>query len=197
MLDSDIGNTIVPLVRFYQKEVPHPFNSEKEGRPIFYMADFVRIEIPGNQYSIIDTFVNEGHKNMYPVQWARYQNEKRELGEDAIEGTLLSDWPILTSAQARELKHYKFYTVEQIANASDAQLAPIVMIVGMGANAVKEKARSYLARAKDSAIVQTQNEELRKRDQEIEALKEQMAILMAAQSEKKKPGRKPKEQTVE
>lgn len=193
MLDSDIGNTIVPLVRFYQKEVPHPFNTEKEGRPIYYMADFVRIEIPGNQYSIIDTFVNESHKNMYPMQWARYMNEKRELGEDGIQGTMLSDWPLLTSAQARELKHYKFYTVEQIAGASDAQLSPIVMIVGMGANAIKSKAQSYLSRAKDSAIVEAQSEELRKRDVEIQALKDQMKELMHFQPERKKPGPKPKE----
>jgi hypothetical protein len=33
-LDSDIGNSILPYVRFYQKEVKHEFNSEKEGRPI-------------------------------------------------------------------------------------------------------------------------------------------------------------------
>lgn len=195
MLDSDIGNSILPAVRFYQKEVQHNFNSEKEGRPIYYMADFVRIEIPGNQYSIIDTFAGENHKKMYPIQWARYQNEKRELGEDMeISGTLLRDWPILTAAQVRELKHYHFYTVEQVANASDDQVGKITMIVGMGGHAFREKAQNYLKRAKDSSILDSQAEELRKRDAEIETLKQQMNALMEKMSdEPKKRGRKPAE----
>lgn len=179
MLDSDLGGNILPAVRFYQKEMLHEFNTQKEGRPIYYMADFVRIEIPGNQYTIIDTFANDSHKRMYPQQWAHYQNEKRDMGEDDIAGTLLRDWPILTAAQARELKHYHFYTVEQVAQASDEQISRIAMIVGMGAHAFREKARSYLARAKDSAIVDAQAEELRKRDAEIEALKQQMSELMS------------------
>lgn len=196
MLDSDIGNTIVPNVRFYQREMQHEFNTEKEGRPIYYMADFVRIEIPGNQFSIIDTFASDYHKRTYPVQWARYQNEKKDLGDDDITGTLLRDWPILTAAQARELKHYHFYTVEQVANASDAQLSPIAMVIGMGTHVFRDKAKSYLAHAKDSAIVDHQNEELRKRDAEIEALKAQMAEFMARQAgsdEPKHRGRKAKE----
>jgi len=200
MLDSDIGNSILPAVRFYQKEVPHEFNTQKEGRPIFFMADFVRIEIPGNQYSIIDTFAGENHKKLYPVQWARFQNEKRELGEnDEISGTLLRDWPILTAAQVRELKHYHFYTVEQVAAASDDQINKVTMVVGMGGYAFREKAQNYLKRAKDSSILDSQAEELRKRDAEIETLKQQMNALMEKMTptEPKKRGPKAKEVTHE
>ena len=38
-------------VRFYSKELQNDFLTNKEGRPISYMADFVRIEIPGNDMS--------------------------------------------------------------------------------------------------------------------------------------------------
>jgi hypothetical protein len=190
MLDSDIGNTILPHVRFYQKEVKHEFNSEKEGRPIYFMADFVRIEIPGNQYSIIDTFANKSHQDKYPIQWAKFQNEKRELGDDDITGTLLKDWSILTAAQVRELKHYHFYTVEQVAQASDDQISKIQMIIGMGAHVFRQKAKDYLSRAKDSSILNAQADELRKRDVEIEQLKEQMnRLLEQASLEPKKRGR--------
>ncbi len=193
MLDSDIGNNIIPAVRFYQKEVIHEFNSKQENRPIYYMADFVRIEVPGNQFSIIDTFASPYHKDAYPIQWARYQNEKKDQGEDDIAGTLLRDWSILTAAQVRELKHYHFYTVDQVANASDDQINKVTMIVGMGGHAFREKAKNYLARAKDSAIVDAQSEELRKRDEEIETLKRQMNELMSAQSANKPRGRPPQE----
>jgi len=191
MLDSDLGGSILPAVRFYSKEVLHEFKTQQEGRPIYYMTDFVRIEIPGNQFTIIDTFANDTHKKQYPTQWAHYQNEKRDMGEDDISGTLLRDWPLLTAAQARELKHYHFYTVEQCANASDEQLSKIGMIVGMGSHAFRDRARNYLARAKDSAIVDAQADELRKRDTEIEALKQQMSKLMD-KSDAPRRGRPPK-----
>lgn len=194
MLDSDIGNSILPAVRFYQKEVLHEYNTQQEGRPIYYMADFVRIEIPGNQFSIIDTFANQDHKDRYPVQWAKYQNEKRELGDDDIAGTMLRDWSLLTAAQVKELKHYHFYTVEQVANASDDQINRITMIVGMGGHAFREKAQNYLKRAKDSEVFDAQAEELRKRDEQIAELQRQMNELMAATAEKEtKRGRPAKE----
>jgi hypothetical protein len=189
MLDSDIGNMILPNVRFYDKEQINNFKTEQENRPIYDMVTMVRIEIPGNQYSINDTIAGEHHKKAYPAQWARYQNESTS---DKVSGTLLSDWSILRASQVKELNHYHFYTVEQVANSSDEQVGKITMIVGMGGHAFREKARQYLKVAKDNAIVQHQDEELRKRDQEIEVLKQQMAELMSMNQERKKPGPKPK-----
>lgn len=196
MLDSDIGNQILPHVRFYQREMKHEFDSNKENRPIFFMADFIRIEIPGRSDSIIDTLATEYHKKAYPQQWARYENEKKELGDDDVTGTLLKEWSLLNAAQVRELKHYHFYTIEQVALASDAQLAPVSMIVGMGANSFRDKAKAYIASAKGASQIESQQKELQKRDEEIAALKEQMqqmmAMLQAPKAEPKKRGRKPK-----
>lgn len=183
MLDSD-ERQILPHVRFYQKEVQNNFKTEKEGRPIYDMVDFVRIEIAGNQYSIIDTYANDGHKQAYPVAWARYQNEKKDLGDDGIQGTLLRDWNILTSAQVKELAHYNFYTVEQVANASDAQIQVTTSIVGMSGFTFRDKAKQYLAVSKDKALAMSQAEELAKRDKEIEEMKKQLAELTAQKAPK-------------
>ena len=191
MLDSDVGNQILPMVRFYQREVKHEYNSEKEGRPIYYMADFVEIRVPGNQFTIIDTFANDGHKQRFPQQWAFYQNQKRDMNSDDVQGTLLRDWPIITAAQARELNHYHFYTVEQVANASDDQINQVTMVVGMSGLSFRDKARAFLSRSKDNAALEAQAEELRKRDAEIEQLKQQMASLM---ENLPKRGRPPKDE---
>ncbi len=197
MLDSDIQNPDARLaVKFYQKEVKHEFNSQQEGRPIFYMADFIRIEVPGDRNTIIDTFVNEGHKQRFPIQWAQYQNTKAEGGSNDVQGTLLRDWPIITSAQAQEFKHFKFYTVEQIAAASDDQIQKIGMLAGMSPYSLRDKAKAYLSNAKDSALVQSQADELRKRDTEIEALKNQMSELMGTMNVPRR-GRPPKDEKVE
>jgi hypothetical protein len=166
-------------VRFYSKEVQNDFLTNKEGRPISYMADFVRIEVPGNQTSIIETFVNNGHKARFPQQWAIYLNEKADGNNnpDNVQGTILRDWPILNAAQATELKHFKFYTVEQVAAASDQQIMAIGMTAGMSPLALRDKAIAFLENAKDSSFAQRQSEELKLREQEIADLKEQMTRL--------------------
>ena len=175
-------------VRFYSKELQNDFLTNKEGRPISYMADFVRIEIPGNQLSIIDTFVNNSHKAQFPTQWALYLNEKADGNHnpDNVQGTLLRDWPILNAAQATELKHFKFYTVEQVANASDQQLMSIGMTAGMSPLALRDKAKAFLENAKDSSFAQKQAEELNLRDQQIADLKSQMERMAKMIEEKAK-----------
>ena len=182
---SEIGAL---AVRFYSKELQNDFLTNKEGRPISYMADFVRIEIPGNQLSIIDTFVNSTHKTQFPQQWAMYLNEKADGNHnpDNVQGTLLRDWPILNAAQATELKHFKFYTVEQVANASDQQLMSIGMTAGMSPLALRDKAKAFLENAKDSSFAQKQAEELNLRDQQIADLKSQMERMAKLMEEKAK-----------
>lgn len=189
-MDLDIQENTVLAVRFYQKEVKNEWLSTDKGRPIMEMRDFVRIEVPGNMLSVIDTFANDDHKKKHPIQWALYQNEKSE--ETHVQGTQLRDWSLLNPAQAAELKHFKFYTVEQVAEASDQQIGSIGMLLGMAPHTFREKAKAYLASAKDSAFAMAQAEELLKRDREIQALKDQMQKLMEAQ-EKRGPGRPKKE----
>ncbi len=180
----------VLAVRFYQREVENEYLTNEEGRPIKYMADFVRIEIPGNVLSIIDTFATDIHKKRFPIQWAQFLNDKS--AETDVQGTLLRDWSLLTPAQATELRHFKFYTVEQIANATDQQIQTIGMLVGMSPFSFRDKARAFLAAAKDSSVVMAQAEEIRRRDQEIADLKEQMQRLI--QTAEKPRGRPRKEE---
>ena len=182
-------------IKFYQRAVQNNFKSNLEGRPIMEMRDFILIEVPGNQTLSIDTFAQDEDKKRFPIEWARYQNEKVD-GE--IEGTLLNDWPVLNAAVAAELKHFKFYTVEQIAGASDAQLNTIGMAAGMSPFALRDKAKAFLSSAKDTALVQQQADELSKRDEIIARMEAQIAEL-ASQANKPKTKAKAKveEETTE
>lgn len=196
MYQTDVNNPDSRLnVKFYQKAIQNEFKTALEGRPIMEMRDFIIIEVPGNTLSVIDTFAAEEHKSRFPVQWARYQNEKTD-GD--IEGTLLHDWPVLNAAVAAELKHFKFYTVEQIAQASDAQLNTLGMAAGMSPLALRDKAKAYLGSAKDTALVQQQADELSKRDEIIARMEAQIAEL-AQQANKPKavPKKAKAEETVE
>ena len=196
MYQTDLNNPDSRLnVKFYQRAINNEFKSALEGRPIMEMRDFILIEVPGDNLTVIDTFSCDEHKERFPVQWARYQNEKID-GD--IEGTLLHDWPVLNAAVAAELKHFKFYTVEQVAAASDAQLNTLGMAAGMSPLALRDKAKAYLGSAKDTALVQQQADELSKRDEIIARMEAQIAEL-AQQANKPKamPKKAKAEETIE
>lgn len=197
-------------VQFYSRPMPNEFESEKQGRPIFYDCDFVKIFVPGDPTSIVDTAVREDHKKRFPLHWAHYQNKH---GGDAREiGTPLSQWPRLSQAQVEELRALKFHTVENIANASDASLQRLGMIAGMSPFAFRDHAIRFLAVAKNDSAAQEaetrakaleeDNRKLREEsDAKIAALKAEMEEKMAAQiaaavaaaTAPKKRGPKPKQ----
>lgn len=183
------------MVRFYKREFEIPFRSEQEGRPILQMADFVRIEVPGDRLNTIDTIVDPGHKKRFAALWAAYQAEQQV---DHIEGTLLTQVPFLTAASAMELRHFRFYTVEQGAGASDAQLANIGASIGMSGLAFREKCKAYMENAKDSAAATRQAKELSDMRSLMEEQQKQIAALIAKGSPKEdapKRGRPAKSET--
>lgn len=156
-------------VTFYSKPIQNNFESTRQGRPIFADSDMVRIMTPGNQLNIIDTLAREEHKQRFPIQWARYQNKS---GEQLV-GTPVDQWPPLTRAQAEELKGLKFFTVEQIAGCSDEQ----AQRMGMMGPTLRKQAAAWLAKASDMSLVTAQAAELKKRDDELAAMKAEMAEL--------------------
>jgi hypothetical protein len=169
------------MVRFYKRELEIPFKSEQEGRPILQMVDFVRIEVPGDRLNVIDTIVDLGHKKRFGQHWAAYQAEQQT---DHIEGTLLTQVPFLTQASAMELRHFKFYTVEQGSVASDAQLANIGASIGMSGFAFREKCKAYLENAKDSAAATRLARELQEMKDLFSAQQKQIAELVSEKQPK-------------
>jgi len=167
-LPSDEQNADSRLsVRFYKRAIKQEDASTEAGRPIYKEFDFVNICVAGDNLTEIDTFALENHKQRFPLHWAQYINK---LGNDneGYEGTPLSEWPLVSKSQAEELRGLKFHTVEAVANASDQQLQRIGMVAGMSPYAFRDKAKSFLNLADKTA-------ESDKRDQEINALKEELA----------------------
>lgn len=155
-LSTDEQNPNAGLaVQFYKRPEQNNFESEKQQRPIFEQKDFVKIWSPGNTLNIVDTPVNESHKRRFPMQWQAYSNRMAEGGDlDTREvGTPVSTWPRITRDQAEELRGLKFFTVEAIAHASDAQLQSIGMVAGMSAFSFRDEARKFLSVAQAAATV--------------------------------------------
>lgn len=185
-------------VTFYMKTRQDNFKSEKEGRPIFYEVPYIRILTPGNQLSIIDTPAQDHHKQRFPLQWQAFMNSQGE--GDQIIGTPLDQWPGLSRSRAEELKAVKFFTVEQVANASDQQIQSL----GMDSHQLRMKAQAFIRAASDSALEQRQAAEIARKDEQIEALQasvnkltEQMTILMQGKPKRKYTRKNKEENHVE
>ncbi len=167
-LPSDENNADIRLqVRFYKRPVQQEQESLEAGRPIFKEFDFVHICVAGDTLTEIDTYALPSHKTRFPIQWANYMN-RVGANEPDIVGTPVSEWPIVSKSQAEELRALKFHTVEAIANASDLQLQRLGMAAGMSPYAFRDKAKAFLNLAINAA-------ETDKREQEINALKEELA----------------------
>lgn len=165
-------------VLFYRKPIQNNFKSEQEGRPIFDEADFVRINIPGDQLTTVETFVRPDHKQKYPLQWAHYQNKMG--GDQRLVGkTPIDQWTRLSVSQVAELQHMKFLSVEDIANASDGSLQNIGMVGGMSPYAFREAAQRFLKLAADESSAQKSDQALAAVTIENAAMREQMAAMQA------------------
>lgn len=201
-IESDVQDADSRLaVKFYKRAMKLEQESAEAGRPIFKDFDFVRIMIPGDNLTEIDTYAQESHKQRFPKQWLQYQTTQESSNQ--IIGTPVTEWPLISQSQAEELKGIKFHTVESIASASDQQLQRIGMIAGMSPHAFRDKAKAFLNLATESAEASKREEELAKLKEEnakikaeteakIAEMQQQMATLIAAVGKPK--GRKPKVQ---
>ena len=201
-IESDVQGADANLaVRFYKKAVKQDDESLAAGRPIFKDFDFVNIVVPGNNLTEIDTYAREEHKKRFPRQWAHYMNTQG--AEEKEEGTPIEQWPLVSRAQAEELRGRKFRTVESIAHASDQNIQSIGMIAGMSPHSFRDKARAFLNLASESAEAEKKNAEieaLRQENDKIKAeteaklskMQEQMEALLAAVAEKQPKTRKSK-----
>lgn len=159
------------FVEFYEDAMEIPFKSEQEGRPVYEQREFVRILVPGDATSIIETPATPEHRQQYPRQYERF---KKGL-KDVVDGTPLAMWPPVNKSQIKEAAFFEVRTVEQLAELSDANCRQM----GMGYIELRSKAKAWLLAAKDSAVVTRQAAENDRLQSEIEALKEQIAQLAA------------------
>lgn len=161
-------------VEFYWCEPIDKWASDEKGREIKGPRQpFVRIMKPGDQTSIIETRVREDHKARWPKKWLYWQMKEGLIsGGENIPGWKVEEWPevIGNDSLLNELKYLRFYTVEQIAGASDSQ----VQGMGMIGPSLREKAKRALSERMNAGTT----EALKERDQKIADLQIQMQELL-------------------
>lgn len=198
MLTTDMqGGDAQLTVRFYDGTIRSEYKSAQEGREIVEDAVYVSIATPGNGTLHFVDIATDAHKARFPLQWQHYLNQK---GDASMAGTPLDELSFLSPAARENLKAMKFYSVEQIANAADADLMRFGMSLGMAPLAVREKAIRYLQFSDKNADFTRMEREAAEKDAKLAAMEAQMKAMaetmdrLAAAQEKRGPGRPPKQE---
>ncbi len=156
--------------------------SVKQGKPIRITGPkqiYIRIMAPGDQTSVIETPVREDHKRRFPEKWLYFQIQEGLIDAGAnqpgwkIEEKMEGMWE-LSDEEIHQLKFLRFYTVEQIAGANDAQVGSI-----MGGLGLRKRAQEAVKARATSAV----REELAAKQKEIDDMKARMERMEEAMAE--------------
>lgn len=106
-----------------------------------------------------------------------------ESRENPVDGTPITNWPAVSPAQSRTLLDMNIRTIEDVAVMTEEA----VQRLGMGARAIKEKARAWLEASKDTgkvseqlAAIQQENADLRDRNETLMARLEKLEAIAEA-----------------
>lgn len=160
------------IVNFYVKPVQNPFKTTKAGHPVFEDVIYVRIDVPGVKDMQVDRPARSDDQKRFPKQYQHFVNVTQ--GDSREIGTPLSEWPLLTRSQAEEFRSLKFFTIENVANASDQNINAMGMLGGMSPYMLREKARDFL----QAATAKSVPDQLAKLASDNAALREQLSKLI-------------------
>jgi hypothetical protein len=138
-------------VRFYMHPLQNKEKSAEAKRPIFEDTEFVEIRVRGDRNFNVQRPAHDGDRERFRAAYRAF----KDGDEQAQQGTPLAEWPSMTRSMVEELKFLGFFTVEQLANASDSVCAKYA-----GLQSLKSKANAWIEHAKGAPAIDRLTEEL-------------------------------------
>lgn len=111
------------IARFYDKVIKTGKVNE-QGLPVFENKCFVEIRIRDNNCDIYDQPADREKIQRFPIEYARYQNEKKEIEK----GTPLNQFAFLTALEIETLKAHGIYTVESLIGLNDERALQLGLV---------------------------------------------------------------------
>lgn len=143
-------------LRFFSKPIKNNFLSEKAGRPVFDTGIYVEIITPGSTESVPEMLIQrtfaaeagtgpDGERKVERTNYAKrfekqFEAYMKNTGEHAVDGTPITAWPLIDAGTAATLKAQGVFTVEGLADVSDANLQNL----GVGGRHLRDKAKAFL-----------------------------------------------------
>jgi hypothetical protein len=174
MLGQDRAGIVFPMFR--REAIRNEKKSIDAGRPMYDTIEMIQIIIPGDNKSAPVRLIKESDKVRFADAYERFKREE----EMVFDGTPVEAWPRLETRMVYALKAQNFFTVESIAECSDANLSKL----GLGGIRLRELARAYIEAARNGGHAERlaienaqQREEMAAMAQAIENLKDTIAKM--------------------
>jgi len=196
-------------VKFWLTETEDREATIKQGSPAWQDVEMVTITMPGGRHThnkeITDGLLHEwqygDNMRKQPAPFAFHAYREWKAGREApVNGTDLKNWPGVTPASLRACRAVEVLSVEDLAGAN----ADTLQRIGLGAVALHEKAKAYLAAATDNQAseqiaamkLQLDNMEaaIQKKDGQIAELMGRLENPPEDEPAPKRRGRPPKEE---
>ena len=166
-------------VRFEMVPVEDPVRTAAEGRTICIDTPHIEIRTPGDRDNILYRAVTELDKMRFKK---RFEEWLKTQSDEPTEGTPLSEVPIFKRREVEECRYMNIYTLEQLAQLSDAHIKK-----DRGLFQYREKARGYLdvaLRGKEASKLQAEKDALDNRFRaQTEAMEEQAGLIKQLQAQ--------------
>lgn len=163
------------LVKFYLKTVPDKEASMKAQAAKFKEVEYISITVPGTRDEVARP-AGPREKARFPEHYRRF----KERMEAPATGTPLKEWSRMARSLAEELSFLNIKTVEQLAEITDSACQNF-----MGGHNWREEAREFLVAQEKNIKASELSKELEDTKAQLQEMKDQMAELMAAKSDKK------------
>jgi hypothetical protein len=158
-------------IRFYFEVVQDAQRTAEAGCPKFSEVEYIEILTPGDKTNVVQRPVRQQDKQQYAQQYAAWKAGNSEQ----LVGTPLSQWTLISRAQAKELEYFGCRTVEQLAEVSDAN----IHAAGPTGRTLREQARTWLEAAKSNAPLMKMQADLEAKNEELAALRQQVLEMKA------------------
>lgn len=155
------------FVKFENEVVQDKAKTLEAARPIFKEVPHVSIRAAGSR-NFVKRRATQADIARFPRHYAAFKNKE----EQQIEGTPLSEWPLVTRTIAKELEALEVRTVEQLVAMSDTACQGF-----MGIGALRAKAKLYLEQAAGEAPMLKMQAELEARDKTIANQAQQIDMM--------------------
>lgn len=207
MGDPQFRNADGCAIRIWTDPVENPFQSEKQGRPIFDEGIYVEVIAPGSKGStpvfLVERTYHEsvGLPPQKSPQYEQFADQIKAYKDNesttGLTGTPLAEWPEVSRSMAASLRASEIYTVEALAALPDNKLT----VVGPDGRTWRTKAITWLESTKDAGLataLAVQLEQAKEREarmqEQLDAMAGQIALLSGATGAAK-PSKAPKTPT--
>lgn len=155
---------------------PHPneIKSLEAGHPVYDDREYITIIVPGDKTSVVHRPVWAQDRTRFARQYAQFKQGE----EQTVVGLPLKLWGGIKLGQAKEFEYFNVKTVEQLAEMSDGNGISI-----HGFQGLKQRARDYLAQAKEQQPLLQMRADMEKKDTEVAALTQQLSDLSSQVSQ--------------